>query len=283
MNNELQPWSYRDPEAALRARRGELVLQQRAAVGLLPRTISRVYAKRVARAAAGASLILGAGALVVAAVVTASTGRYTQRGLLTALLAATVAVAPVAYAAASLFARFLFRGRLLAESGLLATADVYADVERLERISVAARAAELGDRMERISVALPLIGLALIVPLALHGLFWAAFMRHGSSLGEYDDWIRISMVIVGHSHLLLAFLGWRLARRMRSTPIQRLPHAASGWAAWGLTIASSAIPGVVLLFVPVALVAVTGLFFIPASFSWMKARVADERALLETA
>ena len=65
----------------------------------------------------------------------------------------------------------------------------------------------------------------------------------------------------------------------------------AGWQAWGVTIASSLVAGVLLLIVvPIAgvalvvvapaVVAATGLAFVPAMFSRMGRRIREERLLL---
>jgi hypothetical protein len=68
--------------------------------------------------------------------------------------------------------------------------------------------------------------------------------------------------------------------RKRPTADLAWAPGRDGWSAWGITIAASAFPGLALLFVPVILVAVTGVLFIPAMFRFMSLRVSRERLTL---
>ena len=53
-----------------------------------------------------------------------------------------------------------------------------------------------------------------------------------------------------------------------------------GWLAWLWTWASAAVPGAVLLLIPVGIVFVTGLVFVPLSFWWLGRAALRERNAL---
>jgi hypothetical protein len=116
-------------------------------------------------------------------------------------------------------------------------------------------------------------------------MVWLAIRPPYDQVREFDHWIQFSMVFVGHSHLVLAFLAWRFARLLRNHP-QRTSPGRSGWFALLFTGASSAVPAGVLFFpfglgVAIGLVLATGLVFVPFSF-WKIGRAAvDERRVLE--
>lgn len=268
----LAPWSYRDAEAALRARRSELILARRAEAAAIDPEVRRIYQRRVGRSAGGVVAIAGAVSLPVLAL---AAPEY-----LTAALLVTAALALVALAVGRIVARARFAAtvmRTITESD-----DLYGDVARLERGDGSALAAIVADRLERASVALPMIGLALVLPLVLHFLFFISVMVPFGERGvsTFNDWIKMSLVLVGHSHLLLAWLAWRFAKRMRATETSRLRLVPGGWPAWGWSTMASALPGAVLFLIPPGIVAATGLVFIPAMYSVMRRRVAVERSAL---
>ena len=130
-------------------------------------------------------------------------------------------------------------------------------------------------------MAWPLAALALLAPLTLHYLYYLA-TEAPVARGSFDGWIGLSIAVVGHCHLLLAVLCWRFARRVRRRSAAELGHAPArdGWVALGLVTLASLVPGVALLGIPVLLVAVTGLLFIPAMFHWASLRVRRERHAL---
>ncbi len=274
--------AYRSSEEGLRARRAELLLQRRAEIEALPKAASRVYARRISRMAAGATLIICA-----ALIPTTAIGQYValqtwdaREGILTAILLAAPVLAIFAWCVAGPIAALGFRRRLLRT--MRPTEDLTGDVDRLSRHSAEATADEYADRLERPSVSWPLIGLALTVPLLLHFPVWLLIRSTSDGIfADFDKWILISLVLVSHCHLLLAFLAWRFARKLRNDPVHTVPSHA-GWFAWLWTWASSAVPGAVLLLIPVGITLVTGLVFVPLSFAVIGNHALAERRLLES-
>jgi len=144
------------------------------------------------------------------------------------------------------------------------------------------------------SVWVPMAALALLVPLSLHYLVVAGLRAGVPDAHEFDGWISLSLLCVGHCHLVLCWQAWRFGRALREQPdvfsVGLLADRA-GWHAWGVTIASSIVAGMaVLVVVPIAgvalivvapaVVAATGLAFIPTMFIRMGRKVREERLLL---
>ena len=110
-----------------------------------------------------------------------------------------------------------------------------------------------------------------------------AWVRSGLGATAFGSWIGMSLVIVGHCHVALAALAWRFAKRVRALSTLQLSTARhGGWSAYGWTLVSS-LPVAILLLIPTALVAITGVFFIPGMFALMHRRLLTERAMLAEA
>jgi hypothetical protein len=113
------------------------------------------------------------------------------------------------------------------------------------------------------SLVLPGIGMALTLPLTLH--LWFAVLI--GSLNGFEEWVRLSVWIVGPAHLVAAALvavrGWRLAAG-KSAP--------SPAAIWGIVIAVSCVPFVVYI-LPPFLVMLTGGLCLP--FVYRMERIAN--------
>ena len=148
---------------------------------------------------------------------------------------------------------------------------------------------------ETAGLALPLIGLCLIVPLSLHLMVWAtvqAVARVGetdrvgywANLCRFDDWIRMSMVLVGLAHLALVISVFIYLGRLRRQPSFRPP---SPFMPFTVAVLSSAFPGIVFIFfagaglLPPLIAAVTGVVFIPPIFGQASRIFWRERDLLE--
>ena len=241
--------------------------------------LARVYARRAARTAAGATAVaLGltvfAGAL--AAIVRGNVDADGD-GLLTRLLLLAWPVAAFAYALTRLSASvgLGWRVRAAGRTG----AEPYRAVAQLERAAPPrALAADRAAALETWSVALPLAGLAFLLPLTLH--YFVSPLLGSDGPQKYDSWIRMSVMIVGHAHVALALLCVRFARRLhRAADVEQV--RADGWKAYGLTVLVAAIPGVMLFALPPAITALTGLLFVPWMFEWARRRVATERLVLE--
>jgi UPF0716 family protein affecting phage T7 exclusion len=91
----------------------------------------------------------------------------------------------------------------------------------------------------------------------------------------------LSAVIVGHAHLVLAWLSWRFAKRLvagDARPAHREAFGALGW-----TVLAAAVPGAIMLLLPPLLTAVTGAFVIIPAFSWAHRTASREHASLHAA
>ena len=104
-----------------------------------------------------------------------------------------------------------------------------------------------------ISFALPTLGIALVLPLSLHLLVAIAL----GLVDDFDKWARWSLMFAGPAHIAFAFLATRRAVRLA----QGLP-AQSSTGVFANTLLVASIP-FALIFVPVFLVAVTGLPILP--------------------
>jgi len=115
------------------------------------------------------------------------------------------------------------------------------------------------------------MGAAMLLPLTLHFLFGL------ESLDRFDRWIVISVVFVGHAHLLFAGLCWRYARKLRT----RWPNVGATLEAYKallVTAASCVFPTV--LFAP-GMVLFTGAIPAPVLFVVARQVLARERAVLD--
>ena len=119
------------------------------------------------------------------------------------------------------------------------------------------------------SVVIPAIGVALLLPLTL---LLIGLMLAGDRLEQFDDWVRVAPLFVAVPHVVFAAL---LASRAASLAAGR--PAISPWRIYGWGVVSSAFPGVLLYFIPPALVAVIGLPIVPLMF-WMQPYLERERA-----
>ncbi|HEX4416570.1 MAG TPA: hypothetical protein VH165_01670 [Kofleriaceae bacterium] len=120
------------------------------------------------------------------------------------------------------------------------------------------------------SLMLPAAGIALILPLTLHLPVVVAI----SDRGAFDTWVLVSLWMAGSAHLTLAGFSMLRAHQL-----------AAGTPAWspgriyGVTLLVSCIPFVLLLAIPPAIVAITGLPFIPL-LRWMEGIAGREQAAL---
>jgi hypothetical protein len=209
-------------------------------------------------------------ALPFAAALLLNGGYDFHRGFLTLGLVTAVCLSVATY--------FAVRGWALVHTrAALATfessGDVFADIARLEAEHPVASLHARTAALETASIAWPLAAAAALAPLSIHFLVAGYWAR-----GEFDGWMGMSYVVVGHVHLFLALLAVRLARRLR-----RCDDLASfrlkAWEAYGWTVAVSLVPGAVLYVIPPAVVTLTGLF-IPLLWHWALRTVRRERALL---
>lgn len=134
-----------------------------------------VFAKRAARIAFGIVLLLGMAALLDFAI---AEGAHTPRGV---------------------HAWHIIVGSWLAAA--IAAVVVWA-------VTVVRRPPRNSDALRRAALSVPAIGIALLLPLTLHLPFAL------NDLTAFDTWAVASLVVVGHVHLIFAFLVWRRARAL---------------------------------------------------------------------
>jgi hypothetical protein len=274
--------SYRDPRYAASIR----IQQMRERFGELeegvPDTIVVIYARRVARMWAGGTAIAGFVAVVLAAILYGLSGSGAPAVSPTFVLVDAVLLSLLVYAIALVAAGAAFRSRMSTSSD----GDELARAARLEDSSIRREAAREAASSERRSLALPMAGFSLLAPLSMHLAVWCFSDHPGAGserwLRSFDWWICASLILVGIAHLALAYLCMRFADEVEETSLAELERRSprSGWAALGYAVLWSCLPGVVAIGIPVVLVAVTGLVFVPAMFWLMRRRVIAERVAL---
>jgi hypothetical protein len=265
--------AYRDDLEGARIRYQALVDRSREHDSELA-AVANVHARRTGRAWAGATGIACAAALVPASVFAFMAERDYPTGGLSALLVGSWAAMGVAYALGRI------RGRLALASAEKPSGDVFADLARLEAERPIQDARSRASSIELRSVRLPAIAIALLLPLTTHALVGLP-----AASWRFDQWIMLSLSIVGHAHVVLAWLAARFAKRAVTTTREDVVPARrkAMWAAYGWTILASAIPGAILLLIPPILTAITGLVVVPLVF-WLAERwVVEDRADLTAA
>lgn len=174
---EMPGGVFRDAREGAAARREHLLSQRRAEYALMPHTLRRIYVRRVARAItgaiaalSGALLLLGAMSPDVHDAVRQLTPGVAPAVLSTVLLAGWV-VTTVTYFVARCYAED--RYARMTSSTVCASGDVFGDLDRLARLKPVSVAARMADRVEAPSVALPLLGLAMLLPATVvFGWLW---------------------------------------------------------------------------------------------------------------
>jgi hypothetical protein len=157
---------------------------------------------------------------------------------------------------------------------------------RLESDTVRRAAAHLAGSGEKASVALPMAGISLLAPLGIHLGIWS--LTQGTELGGsrwlegFDWWIGVSLMLVGVAHATLAILCCVFAGKVSRASLVFLKSKSpmSGWGVLGWTVLASCLPGLIAFAIPVVVVLVTGLLFIPWMFGSMHRTVVDERIAL---
>jgi hypothetical protein len=272
---------YRDGTEALRQEVARLRQRHVLAIEAMRKPAEPVYVARCARAAAGRVLLGSAVMILVVGLGMLLLGEWEMNpwdgGALTSVLLASWPAAGLAYVVARRCARRSFVPRLMTPIEL--TCDVHADLERARRYDPGQHAMRLLGSMEAASLAPLLAGIALLLPLTVHFIVGLGLM--GTEVAEFDFWIAMSAIIVGHCHLILAVRAWRYGKQLTTAPTVALLHRVyeQGWKTYGIVLAASLFPGVLLLFVPVMLVGVTGLF-IPLLYGWAPRRLVEERDAL---
>lgn len=261
-------FAYRDDAEGAALRHADL-LARRARVDRALADARRAHGRRVARIAAGVTGV--AGAAILAGTTAASVAHaHVEQGTLTAILLGTWPIVGLAYLAG----RVDWRRR--AEEPIARVTrgrDLHAEIARLEQEVPVALERERARRLERASVALPLVAAALLGPLTLHAIVYVLVCR--AWLWSFDGWIALSLAIVGHAHLVLAWMSHRFAKGVSAATWRK-----DAWRAYGYTVLASAIPGLVLFLIPPILTAITGLLVIPLAFRTAAVAVEAERRLL---
>jgi hypothetical protein len=130
------------------------------------------------------------------------------------------------------------------------------------------RAERQGAELLRASLIAPAVGLALILPLTLH-LLWFRFA--GRDIADFDGWVGMSIVFTGLAHVAFAVMAARRASRLA-----RGEKAMSPGMIYLLTIVFGMAPFPVF---PSVLIALTGLPILPLLFL-MKDIADRERAAI---
>jgi hypothetical protein len=240
-----------------------------------------VFAARTGRIYAGTTGIVGA-ALMVASAVASGLWYVFPHARLGAVSFPTVTTFVLgswpAMAVAYRVGRVVGAHRIRDAATPRQTGDLHADLARLEHDLPGAVTRRRTAPLERASVALPMFAVALLAPLTLHRLVYSLVAHDG----DFESWARMSLVIVGHAHLVLAALCWQFAYKAFQAPVERIRAEGrrAAWRALGITIGVSALPGAVLLLIPPILTAVTGIAFIPLLFWGMSRILVSERSRL---
>lgn len=245
-------------------------------------SLRAVFSARVARIIGGAVGIFGA--LLMAVIAASDDGGAAAWALVLSVIAAIGSwlSARLALGLISRLGRGLrIEGKLPALSGVLAD-----DLSRLDESDAREQIDRDLGRLELWSTSLPLIATSLLAPLSIHFCAAPLFGPHYDFMRSYAGWIRISLVVVGHAHLALAFMAHRFAKKMRSkspTDLREMPLTGEWGRALGIAVLVAAIPGILLLVVPPVLSAITGILFIPFMFVLMHHNLTHERSAIEMA
>jgi hypothetical protein len=177
------------------------------------------------------------------------------------------------------------------EAGPALTGDAHVDLAHLDGFDPRTELRERARRWERASATYPLVGLAIVAPLTLHGVVGVLGGAHEGTLGaeQFGAWIGLSAVFAGLAHVALGVhcAVWARALRSRPTASLRLGVRRAWMTALALAVAGSLAPGALLAadvgifsLLPALIVAVTGLAFVPLMYWATARRIAGERARL---
>ena len=120
-----------------------------------------------------------------------------------------------------------------------------------------------GEALARWSLRLPMLGLALVMPMTLHAVVTVLIGK--LTPADFSGWIQISSVIVGQAYIVLGWLVYQDAGLIVSD-VNAVPWTKRAWAVLLKTSVASCIPSIVLLGVPPILTFITGAVFIPAMY-----------------
>jgi len=258
---------YKDSYFAAQCRRADLLRE----LHPLPAQLERLYAVRQARIFAGVTGIAGFLALVTEIL---ASGERTSVMLVGTWLAMGLAFGVGRVLGGRRLRRALRRI-------LVSSEDPFIDLARLDGGGPLEVAVRRIHRLETASFALPMAAFTLLTPLFVHLVVGAGLL--GVGLKNFNAWVLISLLLVGHAHLTLLILSVMHVLRIRSELDRGVSVVGASRGFWALlwTVAASSIPGAVLLCIPPILVALTGLLFVPWMFHWVGTRARQERFLLE--
>ncbi|MBI1947335.1 MAG: hypothetical protein HYS27_16695 [Deltaproteobacteria bacterium] len=137
-----------------------------------------------------------------------------------------------------------------------------------------ARELGAGSASERNALVLPLVAVALVGPLSIHGVI-SLLLGCGPGPIGFDEWVMASLLIVGHAHLVFAIL---LGRAGAALADNTDPMSAKRTLLW--TVVTAGVPGALLYLIPPILTALTGAVLLPVLYAWARRTLAAERALL---
>lgn len=263
---------YRNREELAKVRLAELFASadERSHRALSSRAAG-VYTRRSARAAAGIMGTIGGVAMLAVSALSLAykTGEELNEWVLAVAWAATAAT----YLVARVDGAWRLRRGMASLVGL--TEDVDRDLARLEGVAPRRYVRECAESLGRVSIGAPMMAIALLGPLTLH------YVVFGIQAREFGEWMAFSAAVVGHAHLVLAFVSWRFAKRLFAG--ESKGTGLEGIKALGWTTLTAAIPGALLFLLPPVLTFATGLFVVMPAFFWAHRRASAEHALLHAA
>ncbi|AGP38952.1 hypothetical protein [Sorangium cellulosum] len=275
--------TYRNDEDVARLHIESLLARHRRQVDAIPEHLRRVYARRAARSLAG-QVALGGAVLVAMAAAAPPLLGVLDDGAATITLLAAWATSALAYVVGRELADGRLRRALSRE--IQQSGDVHADRARLEAAAPEACVRGMIDAEERRSVALPLAGAVVLAPLTLHFAIYCClggwFSTWSELIEDFDGWVRLSLVLVGHVHAVVAYLAFRHAREIHAASTPDLAAGAPRGAvrALGYAALASLLPGGVLYLIPPLIVLATGAVILPV-FALARRRALAERQLIE--
>ncbi|MCA9671687.1 MAG: hypothetical protein KC503_39080 [Myxococcales bacterium] len=260
---------YRDDRHAAEVHRQTLPLQRFRSI---PDVLVHMYGYRQARIWGAIGGIAGFTAMLV----DAAFGSHH----LTQLLVISWALLGAGFTLGALLSGVILRGGARRHAEPMS--DPFQAIAQYQRGGALRYAAARVSRLERASFTMPLVCLSLLAPLTLH-LMVASLL--GSSMRDFNGWILLSLVLVGHAHATLVILSVRhVAQIQHELDAGREAIGGQrGAAALVWTAAAAAVPGAVALFIPPVLVALTGATFVPWMFHWAARRAVLERRALDQA
>ncbi|MCP4498375.1 MAG: hypothetical protein GY822_00205 [Deltaproteobacteria bacterium] len=122
------------------------------------------------------------------------------------------------------------------------------------------------------------VGVSLLMPLFIHAVVFVGVNLASQTFfstinwGGFLGWMIISFFILGHAHLVLA---WMVRRFVRNLVLQDIDKGL--YSTIAATTVAAAIPGVIAWGIPPALVLVTSCMFVPFFFAWIRGTVKKER------